>query len=106
MLLGDFNFVEVPQRDRANSESFGVTQQILTQFQKATTHLNDCAELCGEFKMTYRDLSRIDRVYIGNTFTCKRLFVLNNLLSKDHNLLFFEINQPQLKYQQMKVKPF
>ncbi len=49
----DFNFVQVLQGDRANTESFRVTQKILTQFQKATTHLNDCAELCGEYKMTF-----------------------------------------------------
>lgn len=45
MILGDFNFVDIPERDRINSTNLGITNSLLNEFQNSTRHLNDCAEL-------------------------------------------------------------
>lgn len=90
IILGDFNFVENPRRDRISSLSTGVSNKVLQRFQRKMTPYLDAAISCSNAQMTFRNKARIDRIYLKNHLQATSFEIIPNVISHDHDVLVCE----------------
>ncbi|MCR9066827.1 MAG: hypothetical protein NXI00_22845, partial [Cytophagales bacterium] len=97
VILGDFNFVMDQTRDR-NKPSTDLGKANMELVKPILDKYQDAAVVTNNLTFTYRDISRLDRVY----FNSKALSVVKyrirmNHLADDHHMIRVKLEPPQYK---------
>ena len=95
IILGDFNFVENPTRDRVASTNIGISKPLLSKFQKQIQNYTDPAVELEDLSMTFKNKARIDRFYIKSNLVISDYKIFPNIFNYDHDVLFAEWDYPK-----------
>ena len=89
IVCGDFNMVLDPIRDSNNPLRRDLNLKALENVQKGLKLMSDIALIAQDLSPTYKDISRIDRIYINEkVLSVRKYFVTSTTLNKDHQLLY------------------
>ena len=89
-IAGDFNFVDMAIRDCNNPNRRDLTLSTLAVTREILSRHVDAAVTHNRFDMTYKDVSRIDRVYYRPPWHVSKFAVLRS--SSDHQMIKFTLS--------------